>query len=411
MLATEACLAGETGTPYDRIERLASVRRKVVDSVGDMDMSSAPPVHTVGAFYKLLLIEWAVLLGVSAILYLIARFWKSEGEGFLREFGVEPRNKRNSRSPYHLGAPQDTARKLAVWSLGFLWMLDGLLQAQPKLGTNFFAAVVQPIMSGQPRWVNGVFLSVTQLLFTSRPLWFDSLTVWIQILLGVGILTGPERFIGRLALRVSIAWSLVVWAFGEAFGQIFSGGSWLMGSPGSVLIYAALAVVLLSKTEAWERGQVKHGMQWFVTVWFLASAILQALPSAGYWSGNGLADMEMGMAQMPQPHFLSAPLYAFAHALSHGPMWWNAVFVAVPFALAIGWFTAPESRAIQVGTGAVLLLVWWLGQDFGVVGGAGTDPNTALPLFLLTLAHDFLPQDGSSPWTRLWRSSPRATAH
>jgi len=411
MPAPKACLASETRTPYDRIEGWASVRRKVGDSVGDMDMSSAPPVHTVGAFYKLLLIEWAVLLGVSAIIYLIARFWKSEGEGFLREFGVEPRHKQNGGSPYRLAAPHAKARRLAVWSLGLLWILDGLLQAQPELGTNFFGAVIQPVMSGQPRWVNDVFLSVTQLLFTSRPLWFDSLTVWIQILLGVGTLAGPERFIGRLALRVSIAWSLVVWAFGEGFGQIFSGGSWLMGSPGSVLLYAALAVVLLSRADAWENGRVKHGMQWFVTVWFVASAILQALPSAGYWSGNGLADMEMGMAQMPQPHFLSAPLYALAHALSHGPMGWNAVFVAVPLVLAVGWFTAPESRAVQVATGVVLLLVWWLGQDFGVVGGAGTDPNTGLPLFLITLVHHAQPRDGSSPWTRLWRSAPRAAAH
>ncbi len=374
-------------------------------------MSSAPPVHTVNAFYKLLAIEGAVLIGVAAIIYLIARFWKAEGEGFLREFGIEPPGKRNTASPYHVTQPLSRAQRLAVWSLGLLWILDGLLQAQPELGTHFFDAVIQPVMSGQPRWVNDIFLSVTQLLFTSRPLWFDSLTVWIQILLGVGILAGPNRFIGRLALRVSIAWSLVVWAFGEGFGQIFSGGSWLMGSPGSVLVYAALAVVLLSKPDAWESGRVKHGMQWFLTVWFLVSAVLQALPSADYWSGNGLADMEMDMAQMPQPHFLAAPLYALAHALSHGPMWWNALSVAVPFALAVAWFAAPESRAVQVATGAVLLLVWWLGQDFGVVGGAGTDPNTALPLFLFTLVHNRLPRDGSSPWTRLWRSAPRAAAH
>ena len=370
----------------------------------DMDMSSAPPVHTVGAFYKLLLIEFAVLLGVAAIVFLVVRFWKSEGAGFMREFGIEPWDKRSGGSLYALTAPHQTARKTAIVALGALWILDGLLQAQPELGTNFFAAVVQPVMSGQPRWVNDAFLSVTQLLFTSRPLWFDSLTVWIQILLGIGILAGPERWIGRLALRLSIAWSLVVWAFGEGFGQIFSGGTWLMGSPGSVLVYAALAVVLLAKGEAWERGAVKHGVQWFVTAWFLASAILQALPSAGYWSGSALSDMEMGMAQMPQPHVLSAPLYAVAHLLSHGTAWWNALFVAVALALAVMWFVAPELRWVQALTGAVLLIVWWLGQDFGVVGGAGTDPNTALPLLLLTVVHDLLPQDGTSPRTRMRRA-------
>ncbi|WP_143232680.1 hypothetical protein [Alicyclobacillus vulcanalis] len=373
-----------------------------------MGMSSAPPVHTVAAFYRLLAIEGAVLLGVAMIVYLVMRFWRTHGEGFRQEFGLEPRGASSSGSLYDVDPAQARARTLAVWSLGSLWIVDGLLQAQPALGTQFFTSVIQPVMAGQPKWVNDAFLSVTQLVFTSRPLWFDSLTVWIQILLGVGILAGPRRFIGRLTLRLSIVWSFVVWAFGEGFGQVLSGGSWLMGSPGSVLVYAALAFILLAKGETWRQGRVKHRMQWWMAGWFGASALLQALPSAGYWSAHALSQMEMSMAQIPQPHAMAAPLYAFAHALSHGGPWWNALFVAIPLALALGWFIAPESRTIQVATSVVLLAVWWLGQDFGVIGGTGTDPNTALPLFLMTLVHHLLPRDGSSPWRRL--RAPRSTS-
>ena len=32
---------------------------------------------------------------------------------------------------------------------------------------------------------------------------------------------------------------------------------------------------------------------------------------------------------------------------------------------------------------ALCLATWWLGQDFGVLGGMATDPDTALPLALV----------------------------
>jgi hypothetical protein len=36
-------------------------------------------------------------------------------------------------------------------------------------------------------------------------------------------------------------------------------------------------------------------------------------------------------------------------------------------------------------------VLWWLGQDFGVLGGVGTDPNTA-PVFALVL--------GAAAWSQ-----------
>jgi len=67
----------------------------------------------------------------------------------------------------------------------------------------------------------------------------------IQLLIGLGIAFRPTV---RLALAVSIAWSIGVWWFGEGLGGVLSGtASPLNGAPGAVIIYALLAVAAVAR--------------------------------------------------------------------------------------------------------------------------------------------------------------------
>src|SRR6202042_3643084 len=76
---------------------------------------------------------------------------------------------------------------------------------------------------------------------------FNTLFALVQVAIGVGLLYGPTV---RAALMLSIAWSIFVWWFGEAFGMLLmSMASPLTGAPGAVSLYALLALV------AWPNGR------------------------------------------------------------------------------------------------------------------------------------------------------------
>jgi hypothetical protein len=76
--------------------------------------------------------------------------------------------------------------------------------------------------------------------------------VWLQVGTGVWLLTAPRGDWSRLGGVASVAWGLIVWIFGEAFGGIFAPGvSWLFGAPGAVLIYCVAGALLALPEAAW----------------------------------------------------------------------------------------------------------------------------------------------------------------
>jgi len=56
--------------------------------------------------------------------------------------------------------------------------------------------------------------------------------------------------------------------------------------------------------------------------------------------------------------------------------------VIVPAALGVWLLAHRRVRPAMAATAIWLFFTWWLGMDFGVVGGTGTDPNIALPVGL-----------------------------
>lgn len=115
-----------------------------------------------------------------------------------------------AESPGSLSAPGTglsasiTRRHLQV-ALGLLWLLDGVLQAQPFMFTRGFATqVIAAAGQGQPGFV-AVPIDWVANVVAAHPVAWNVPFAAIQLLLGLGLLV-PRT--ARLTLAASIAWAL-----------------------------------------------------------------------------------------------------------------------------------------------------------------------------------------------------------
>ncbi len=265
--------------------------------------------------------------------------------------------------------------------IGALWLLDGLLQAQPLMITRFIGGYLAPMLSGQPAPVESLIDMGLRLWAISPVLW-NEFAAWIQIGIGLTILMGQGTVWRRVGLWTSLGWGAIVWVSGEAFGSLFVSGSWLNGTPGSVFLYMAVAVALLAPAAYWKSPAIRRALTVGMTSLWALAAVLQAWPTAGWWTGRTLSNYVLSMATMPQPAFFSGPLFAWAASLAHYPALWNGLLVAAFTALALLWAFKPRSLWTWWLTAFVTVATWWLGQDFGVLGGMGTDPNSGVVVML-----------------------------
>jgi hypothetical protein len=186
----------------------------------------------------------------------------------------------------------------------------------------------------------------------------------------------------KIGAWVSIVWAMVVWLCGEGAGQLLTGvASFYTGAPGAVFLYAILALLLLIPELRTRRFVQVAG--WL----FILGAALQL--QGAFWSVDGVQGAAMA-AMMEPVHALSAfPIYV-SSVLGLAPALSNWLLVLVPLVIGL-WLLLKPSKAAGVTAFVFLLLVWWVGQDFGMLStfptGTGTDPNTAplLALFLLPL--------------------------
>src|SRR4051812_21901559 len=124
-------------------------------------------------------------------------------------------------------------------ALGLLWLLDGVLQAQPFMFTSGFATgVIAPSGQGQPGFVAAPVHWFSTVI-AAHPAAWNAPFAATQLLLGAGLLV---RRTARPALAASIAWALGVWYFGEGMSGLAGGGASLAaGAPGSALLMATVA--------------------------------------------------------------------------------------------------------------------------------------------------------------------------
>jgi hypothetical protein len=243
-----------------------------------------------------------------------------------------------------------TRRHLQI-ALGLLWLLDGVLQAQPFMFTRGFATEVIAITGqGQPGFVSGPVHWVSTVI-AGHPVAWNVPFAAFQLLLGVGLLV---RRTARPALAASIAWALGVWYLGEGLSGLASGhASLVTGAPGSAPLLAVLAAA------AWPTRDGSRGAPapWLPLAWavvWVGAAVFQALPQN---RGNGVASD------------LTGPLVVAEYLIGVGVL-------------------APRTRVPAAALGLALALVFWVfGQDLGqLTSGRATDPNSGLVLALMAIA-------------------------
>ncbi|POB09854.1 hypothetical protein [Sulfobacillus sp. hq2] len=280
-----------------------------------------------------------------------------------------------------IASPYPAAHEWLMRGIGALWLLDGLLQAQPLMITRFIGGFLAPMLQGQPAPVESL-MNISIRLWAINPVLWNEFATWIQIGIGLTMLFGAGTIWRQVGLWTSLAWGLIVWVGGEAFGSLFVGGNWLSGSPGSVLLYMLAAILLLAPATYWNSPRVAKVLRLSMIGLWTLSAFLQAWPAAGWWHGQNLASYVLSMASMPQPAIFSAPLFAWAKLLGQSPALWNGILVGVFAVLAVLWALKPRSGWTWWLTALVTFATWWLGQDFGVLGGMGTDPNSGVVVLI-----------------------------
>lgn len=296
-----------------------------------------------------------------------------------------------------------TGRRVLWYGLGGLWLLDGALQLQPAMTDGqFVQSVLLPTASGQPEWLRQLVLFGAS-AWQRHPLTCDAAAALIQLSLGVGILFGWDRVLGRAALWASIAWGLSVWVFGEGMGGVLTPSpTALTGAPGAALLYAACAALLLLPVGAWTRGDVGRALRPAFGIYWLVAAVWQSIPSAGFWTPQGLTQALAPGAMTPEPGFLAAPIGWFLYGASFSAPTFNIVLTGGMAAAFWATVRAHSRRSLAAAAAGLFLWLgfcWWIGQDFGVLGGAGTDPNTA-PVLALLAATAWLP----AQWANIRRA-------
>ena len=276
-------------------------------------------------------------------------------------------------------------RRVLLYGLGALWLLDGLLQMQPGMFTmDMVSTIMQPAANGEPGWLHAL-INWSIHLVTPHLVLFNWVVVAIQLLIGV-LLFMPRKWLVDGGLWFSIVWGLLVWVLGEGIGQLLTGSAtFLTGAPGSVFLYVVASVLLLLPEErlSWWRDRRVDAATWTVALTLIAGAALQLSPV--YWTSIGLAGPFGSGAMMPQPLWIRWTLSSAATLVDRAPVAANAAIIAVSLGLGILLLLRARRRWIFWAALSWLVITWWFGQDLGMLfGGMSTDPNSA-PILALML--------------------------
>jgi cytochrome oxidase Cu insertion factor (SCO1/SenC/PrrC family) len=380
-------------------------------------LSDTNPV-IVGAFKAALLHQGLI---IAAVLALLGLAWVAARE-------LVPTTARWSPPSLRGSAVEPVARRLLRMGFGIVWVFDGLLQAQPAMAAGLPSQVIEPGATTSPAWVQHV-VNWGASSWSLHPVQAGAAAVWIQIGIGAWLIAAPSGWLSRLAGLVSCGWGLVVWVFGEAFGGIFAPGqSFLFGTPGAALFYCAAGVLIALPEVRWRSALLGRQLLAALGLFLVGMAVLQAWPGRGFWQGTlhgqpgPLASMVSAMAGTPQPHPLSALLRGFASVAASGGFAVNLIAVlalALTGAAFLAGAFAPGTRLLAVRSlvvrpGLILLLAvclanWVFIEDFGFLGGLGTDPNSMIPVALVAIA-GYLALTPASQAAAATATAPAATA-
>jgi cytochrome oxidase Cu insertion factor (SCO1/SenC/PrrC family) len=394
----------------------------------------------IAAFRSALLHQGLIALlvfGVLALAWVSVREWRvgeaagaslgQRGKGGLAS-GL-PGLGAGGRASSRAGSQDDEPswRMLLRVGFGLLWLFDGLLQAQPSMVVGLPSQVIQPGAASSPAWVQHL-VNWAGTAWSYHPVQAAAATVWIQAGIGCWLLAARRGRWSRLAGLASLGWGLIVWMFGESFGEIFAPGlTVLFGAPGAAAFYCAAGALIALPPRYWRAPWLGRAMLAALGLFIAGMAVVQAWPGRGFWQGRlhggggTLTGMIREMAQTPQPALLAGWVRGFgSFTAAHGfavNMFAVVALAIIGTALLIGAVLPPAVlpprggrlllRAAVIAAVVLCLADWVLIEDIGIFGGLGTDPNSMIPLALLLVAGYLAVSPAPAPAT----ASDPAVAH
>src|SRR5271169_5190906 len=207
----------------------------------------------VAAFRSALFHQGAIALIAIVFLWLIwatARTWR-----------VAPSAAKGGEASAESKKSEARGRRLLRIGFGVLWILDGILQAQPKMAGGLVSQVIEPTAVASPEWVQRL-VNWGGTAWSYHPIQAGAASFLIQVGIGAWLIVASRGFWSRLAGAASVGWGLIVWVFGESFGGIFAQGlTWLTGAPGAVLLYVIAGALIALPEGSW-RGPRLGGCCW-----------------------------------------------------------------------------------------------------------------------------------------------------
>lgn len=288
-------------------------------------------------------------------------------------------------------------RSLQV-SLGVVWLIDAILQAQPWMFSRAFgeniikaSAIGQPAIIGKPLMIiAGVVIRYPQL---------NVIFMLAQFAIAFGILLSKKTL--KPALLASVLWGIGVWYVGDGFGGIFTGGgAMLAGFPTAPILYSIVSIALWPRDS--ESGPLAKGDGKLALLLKKCDRLFERMSSSMArvsWSILWIAGSLFALTSSQLKAGTLAQAVSASAAASPG---WLAnidkailpevrslgigLVVAVALVeLAIG-LLALHSRSLKISlwAGSIVSIAYWIfGQSLGAITtGQSTDLNSA-PLFIL----------------------------
>ncbi len=331
------------------------------------------------SLYTLVLLSAVAALGLVIILGIISSLFAVTFRGCLdRYFQGRPWLVAEDLS-------QSPRARFVKIGFGLLWVVDGLFQLRPDMPGGFISQVAQPSLQGAPSFVvstANVFLNI----WNAHPIRVDLATAWIQLAIGIGLITLPRGVLRRGVLYLSLAWSVIVLVVGNGVGVFYHGAAFVTGAPGAIIIYGFASLYLLAAESGRDWTKDNRVIAYFGAVFLAIGGIMEALPSAGYWKPHVLSSMISQMSSANQPGIASLGPREFAKLAAISPVISNGILVALALSTAILLYTLPKSKVSAIWASAAMFIVWAVGMDFGIFSATATDFNSGLPFVVLTLS-------------------------
>ncbi len=334
--------------------------------------------HPFGDLAMHIYITVGLFIGAGILLLILTYLCAETTQGEATKTDTQPDTSTNETSV-------NRRIKYLTRSFGVLWTLDGVLQLRDAMPTQFVSSIIKPSFALAPPPIREIG-KLAGAIWTTNPVKLDIGAAFIQIVIGLGMLTQKPGRALMYILKLSILWSVIIYAVGNGFGIFYQGASVATGAPSAILIYLFASTEILKLQRERSLSKSRRRTSKFLSAYLMTGVVLTFFPAEGFWKPDGYSEMISAMALSKQPQIISKLMQTAANLVTnHGKILTVSITV-VYSAIAM---TNILNRRSKIGTPIALIAVsaisWALIQDFGIFSPTGTDVNSGLPTILLAI--------------------------